>query len=66
MDLSSGKGTKRAEASSAPEPAWATRPIVNGTRTCDGDRWVIVNPDWPRGDLPYRERCGGCSNCERA
>lgn len=23
--------------------------------------WIITNPDWPEGDLPYRHRCPeGC------
>lgn len=23
--------------------------------------WVVVNPDWPRGTLHYRESCPECS-----
>lgn len=30
---------------------------------CDGTGWVVVNPEWPKGAKPYRERCDGCSAC---
>lgn len=30
----------------------------------DEPHWLIVNPDWPSGEGPYRERCSGCEECE--
>jgi hypothetical protein len=33
---------------------------------CDGSAWIITNLDWPRGTLPYRERCDGCVACRPA
>ena len=32
--------------------------------TCDGSGWVILNPQWPAGTLPHRERCAGCTRCD--
>ena len=37
---------------------------IFGDGDCDGSGYVIQNPDWPKGDLPYRSHCSGCSNCE--
>jgi len=34
--------------------------IADDPEPCPGeceDGWVILNPDWPNGELPYREKC---------